>query len=336
MNNQITTRESLRFMAHGYYFSCALFAAVRLGIADALALHPRTAADLAAQIRTHPDTTARLLRLLASVGICEEDADHRFGLTEVGQNLRSDHPASMCREISMFSGGETYEAWGNVVEAVKTGKSAFELLHDRSLFSYLSEHPEPAERFHKGWEEITAQVALQTAELYDFSGVSTLTDVGGGYGIFLGTLLQQQKGLKGVLFDLPFSVEGAPATLQKFGVSERVVVLTGNAENSVPPMEMVLLKSVIHVCSSEQAQRILSNCAAALPVNGKALVLERIVPPGNTFHWSKLVDMTMAVMTGGRERTVEDYVALYERSGMRLTRTIELPSGFSIIEGTKV
>jgi hypothetical protein len=242
----------------------------------------------------------------------------------------------MCREISMFSGGETFEAWGNVIETVKTGKSAFETLHERPLFSYLSEQPETAARFHKGWEEITAQAALQTAALYDFSGVATLTDVGGGYGIFLGTLLQQRTALKGVLFDLPFSVEGAPETFRKFGVSERVTVLTGNAEKSVPQMEMALVKSVIHGCNDEQAQRILSNCAASLPTNGKVLVLERVIPPGNAFHWSKLVDMTMAVMTGGRERTEADYVTLYERSGLRLTRSIELPSGFSIIEGTKV
>jgi|ERR1017187_1619202 hypothetical protein len=330
-----TDRESLRLLAHSYYFSCSLFAAVRVGLAEALGNDAKSAEALAAELKTEPDATARFLQFLTSMGILEEDEHRHFALSEVGEYLRPEHPNSIAREISMFSGGEIYRSWGEVLQTIRTGKPAFELLNGEPLFSYLAGHPEAANRFHQGWHEITATVAREVVEVYDLSSIGTVTDVGGGYGIFLGTLLHHVKRLKGVLFDLPFSVKGAEETFEKLEVADRVTVLTGDAAEQVPPMEICVMKSVIHGCSDEQAQRILSNCSLSLPARGKLLVLERVIPKGSSYHWSRLVDMTMMVMTGGRERTVEDYAALYGRSGLRLSDCLELPSGFSIIEGSK-
>lgn len=335
MNLAATDRDSLRLFAHGYYFSCALFAAVRLDLAGALRNGPRGAEGLAAELKTEPDATARFLQFLASMGILEQNEQGNFALSEVGEYLRTEHPNSVAREVSMFSGGEIYRSWGEVLRTIQTGKPAFELLNGEPLFSYLEGHPESAHRFHQGWHEITATVAREVVEVYDLSSIGTVTDVGGGYGIFLGTLLVHMRNLKGVLFDLPFSVKGAEVTFEELDVSDRVTVLTGDAAERVPPMEFCIMKSVIHGCGDERAQRILSNCSASLPARGKLLVLERVIPKGSGSHWSRLVDMTMMVMTGGRERTVEDYAALYGRSGLRLSDCLELPSGFSIIEGSK-
>jgi hypothetical protein len=44
----------------------------------------------------------------------------------------------------------------------------------------------------------------------------------------------------------------------------------------------------------------------------------------------------MLVMTGGRERTEEEFRQLYEASGFRLTRVVPTESPFSVIEGVKV
>ena len=329
-----TDRDSLRLLAHGYYFSCALFAAVRLGLAEALANEARSAEQLAVELKTEPNATVRFLRFLTSIGILHENEHQHFALSEVGQYLRPDHPNSIAREISMFSGGQIYRSWGEVLQTIKTGKPAFDVLNGQPLFSYLAGHPETANLFHQGWHEITATVAKEVVDVYDLSSIGTVTDVGGGYGIFLATLLHQIKRLKGVLFDLPFSVEGSEETFQEMGVGDRVTVVTGDAAQQVPPMEICVVKSVIHVCDDERAQRILSNCSASLPPDGKILVLERVIPKGSGYHWSRLVDMTMMVMTGGRERTVEEYTALFGRSGLRLNRCLELPSGFSIIEGS--
>jgi hypothetical protein len=63
------------------------------------------------------------------------------------------------------------------------------------------------------------------------------------------------------------------------------------------------------------------------------VVIERVIPDGPEYHWSRMVDMTMMVMTGGRERTRSDYTSLYAQSGLVLSSVLDLPSGFSVVEG---
>lgn len=331
----VNDRAEIRQLAHAHYFSSALYAAVMLGLPEALSTGSRSTPDIAQALGTQESATGRWLRFLASFGILQQEGDDAFALTSVGAHLREDHPASLAREIALFAGGETMQAWSGLMGALKTGKTAFELQFGKPLFSYLPEHPESAARFHRGWEEITRTCALQTVGAYDFDGVSTITDVGSGYGIYLATLLKASPNLRGVLFDLPFSVEGAPANLREAGVEDRVSIVTGDAEESLPPMEFAMLKSVIHVCDDEQSARILRNIALALPKGGRVLVIERVLPDTPKFHWSRLVDMTMMVMTGGRERTRSHYQRLYEAAGFALTRVIDLECGFSLIEGER-
>jgi O-methyltransferase domain len=98
----------------------------------------------------------------------------------------------------LFSGGEFYQTWGDLLESVRTGRCAFERRRGKPLFEWLSEQPATADLFHQGWHEITTRVARETAEVYDFTGVSTITDVGGGYGILLATdaRLYESSGLE--------------------------------------------------------------------------------------------------------------------------------------------
>jgi hypothetical protein len=329
----VTDRASLRLVAHGYYFSCALHAAVTLGFPEALAAGARTSDDLARELGTDPDATMRLLRFLASFGVLEGEAGGAYGLSDVGRHLLPDHPHSLQREVAMFSGAETFHAWGELSRTMKNGKPAFEQQHSARLFDYLAATPSSAGRFHRAWHEITVTCARESMAAYDFSGVDTVTDVGGGYGIYLATVLEATPSLSGVLFDLPFSLDGAPAVLAEKGVTSRVTIVEGNAEESLPPMELAIIKSVIHGCDDDQSRRILRNTANALPAQGKVLVIERVIPDDDQFHWSKLVDMTMMVMTGGRERTRSHYQRLFAESGLELTRVVDLECGFSLIEG---
>jgi hypothetical protein len=331
----VTDRAALRLVTHGYYFSCALHAAVSLGLPEALAGGARTSDELAGALGTDLDATMRLVRFLASFGVLEAAGNGGFALTEVGRHLLPDHPHSLHREVAMFAGAETFRAWGDLATTMRSGRPAFEQQHGARLFDYLAANPSSAGRFHRAWHEITVTCAAESVAAYDFSAVETVTDVGGGYGIYLATMLKAQPALRGVLFDLPFSTDGAPAVLDDWGVTDRVTIVHGDAEVALPAMELAIIKSVLHGCNDDQSRRILRNTAGALPLGGKVLVIERVIPDDEGFHWSKLVDMTMMVMTGGRERTRSHYERLYAESGLRLTRVIDLACGFSLIEGER-
>jgi ubiquinone/menaquinone biosynthesis C-methylase UbiE len=327
-------RESLRGLAHAHYFSCALHATVKLGLADRLATGPESVDTLASEKNVNPEMLRRLLRFLASIDVFAEDAEGRFSLTNTGAFLRVDHPRSLAREIAMFAGGEIFQSWGALSYSLETGRPAFEKIYGKPLYEYFRDHPETAGRFHASWQEITSAVAREAAEVFDTKGTSLVVDVGCGSGIFAAELLRRHASLRGIFYDLPSSLVGTTETVAKFGVAERATIVSGDARTDVPTGgDVYFLKSVVHGCDDDETVRILSNCRKVLPPNGRVVVVERVIPDGPDYHWSRLVDMTMMVITGGKERTKSDYESLYARSGLVLSSCVALPSGFSLVEG---
>jgi hypothetical protein len=95
--------------------------------------------------------------------------------------------------------------------------------------------------------------------------------------------------------------------------------VSGSFLEHVPPgAEIYLMSGVIHDWDDESATSILGNCRRAMAPNGRVLVVECVVPNGTEASFSKLLDLNMLVMTGGRERTVSEYVALLAQAGFRL------------------
>src|SRR5262245_30867127 len=112
-------------MSAGYWISQALFVAAKLSIADRLVAGPRTAAELAAECQAQPTALYRLLRALASLGVFAEIDGQRFSLTPLAQPLRSDVPDSK-RAMLLMSADEQYQAWGELLYSVQTGKRGFD------------------------------------------------------------------------------------------------------------------------------------------------------------------------------------------------------------------
>ncbi|WP_242055279.1 methyltransferase [Nostoc flagelliforme] len=69
---------------------------------------------------------------------------------------------------------------------------------------------------------------------------------------------------------------------------------------------------------------------------GTLLLFETVIPPGNVSSFSKLFDLNMLVMTGGRERTEEEYQVLLLHAGFQLTQVIPTSSPISVIEAVKI
>jgi hypothetical protein len=67
------------------------------------------------------------------------------------------------------------------------------------------------------------------------------------------------------------------------------------------------MKHILHDRADEQATTILRNCRRALDgkPNGRVVLLEFVVPPGNQPHPAKIIDIEMLFSPGGRERMQE-------------------------------
>lgn len=174
------------------------------------------------------------------------------------------------------------------------------------------------------------------AVAYDFSRCGTLVDVGGATGHMLTTVLGRYPRLRGVLFDLPHVERDASELISSRGLADRISIRTGSFFDAVPQGgDAYLLSHVIHDWSEDQCLTILDNCRKAMKADGKVLIVEMVLPSGDTMHPGKILDMIMLVGPGGQERTEEEYRALLGKAGFCLTRVVPTESAVSVVEAVR-
>ena len=321
-------------MAGGHLVSQGIYTLAELGIADELAGGPRTAEELARATATHAPSLYRLLRTMAAFGFLVEDDQRRFATTPLGEALRSDHPGYARSTVRMLAGPPFWAAFGELLHSVKTGNTGFEKVHGRNIFDYLSHHPDEAHVFNESMVGFHGTEPPAVAAAYDFSTIGTLVDVGGGTGNLLTTILQAHPSLRGVLFDMPHVAKEARQAIRAKGLADRCEVKEGSFFDAVPPGgDAYVMSHIIHDWDEEKCVTILENCRRAMTPAARLLLVEMVVPPGNDFHPSKLLDLTMLVGPGGKERTVPEYQALFAKAGFALTRVVPTASPVSVVEG---
>jgi hypothetical protein len=314
----------------------AIHVAAELRVADMLATGPRHADELAAEIRCDGTALHRLLRALASLGLCEHRVDDSFGLTPCGALLRSGDRASL-RSWAIWWGRYLWPNWSNLLQSARTGASARTLATGQAGYAHVEGDRDAAAVFNSAMVELTRLVAEDVARLSPFSRARTVVDVGGGHGELLAAMLAANPALHGTLFDLPHAAEGGRALLRDAGLAERGEVSTGDFFQAVPRgADVYLLKSVLHNWNDDQCLRLLGNCLQAMPPQGALILIERLMPKRTrnaaTHRALARTDLNMLVGLGGRERTLDEFRALLRAAGFRISRTKTLAFELSAIE----
>jgi O-methyltransferase/methyltransferase family protein len=321
-------------MLAGFQLSQALYAAAVLGVADLMTAGPVAAGVLAEQAGAHPPSLLRLLRTLAGAGVFTEPEPGVFALTPLGSTLTRSQPGSM-RDLAIMWMETHYAPFGELLHTVRSGEPAAERLYGQPFFSWLSGQPGQVTRFTGAMANLTSGIKNAAIPFRPLDGARTIVDVGGADGTMLAAILSGHPGLRGVVFDLPHVVAGAPKALAEHGVADRVDCAGGDFFDSVPAgADSYLLSFVIHDWPDEAARRILANIAAAGGSGARLMMIEFVVPPGDTPHMSKMIDLTMLGMLTGRERPEEDWRDLLTSAGF--TGIAVLPTGgpLSVIQAT--
>jgi hypothetical protein len=233
-----------------------------------------------------------------------------------------------------MNGEEHYRAYGDLLYSVQTGKPAFERMFGVPVFEYLSSHPEQAKVFDAAMVGVHGMETQAMADAFDLSGVSVLADVGGNNGSLLTAVLQRYPSMHGILFDLPGVIGRAKAAIESAGLADRCQCVAGDFFQAVVPgADAYLMRHIIHDWDDGRCVRILKNVAEVLPAAGRVLVVETVIEPGNEPSFGKLLDLTMLVLPGGKERTAEEYRVLFAASGLRLNRIVPTRADVSVIEG---
>lgn len=331
-------QQAIFQMLMGMWGAQAIAAAARLGIADALAqLQPQDSATLARTVGADVAALARLLRALASLGVLSQPLPRQYALTSLGELLRSDTPGSMRDLLIAETDTPHWQAWGRFDESVRSGQPLVPRLFGMPIFEYYAAHPEDLGPFSRAMGNLAAMAARGTVQNYDFACARHIVDVGGANGDLLMAIAQAYTQVRGTIFDLPHVAEATRQAIRIHGYHGRCEALGGDFFQSVPTGgDIYLLKFILHDWNDAEALHILHNCRNAITPDGKLLVIEIVIPDDNHPSPAQLLDLNMLVMTGGQERTVEEYGALLAQSGFRLTRIIPTGSPSQVMEAIVV
>jgi multifunctional cyclase/dehydratase/O-methyltransferase len=299
----------------------AVYALTELGVADELAAGPLTVAELARRTGAHPGALYRLLRCCAAFDVFHELPGRRFELTPMAQYLRAEFEPGV-RNLVLMNGQSAFlRSYGEILHSARTGETAFDHVFGMPFFTYLEEGGGPAGAFHQAMTEINVRSAELLGKTVDLGSLARVADVGGGEGYFLAELLSRDDRLTGVLMDRPAAISRAEVLLAERGLAGRVELVPGDFFESVPAgCDAYVLKLVLHDWPDAAAVRILRTVRAAIGdrTGVRLFVIERLLGPANAPDVTKVLDIDMLVIFGGRERMLDDWRRLASAAGFRL------------------
>ena len=335
MNPQARVAE----LIFGKWESRILYAGVKLGVIEALNRGAKSVAALANELGLDPGMGYRLLRAMACIGLLAERRNRIFELTLEGETLLADHPQSL-RAVALLQEGPQHSAiWKHLPDIVREGlPHGFAREFGHSAFEHTNQDADYGRLFDAAMNSYSAsqtQPVLEALNDFDFSGIRTVCDIGGGYGYLLCGLLQAHPHLNGTVLERS-SLLSNESLLEatRLGLQDRCRYVVGDMFEEVPPAELYLLKLILHDWSDEDALRILASARKAAPTGGRIFVIEHVVPGPEIPHFAKLYDIHMMCWGPGRERTAPEYAHLLEEAGWSYVGTRPVGGGFmGLVEG---
>ena len=313
-------------LADGYLVTQLLHAAIALGVPEALATGPHTAAELAGRLGADEQALQRVLRGLAAEEVLDELPDGRFGLTATGQLLRAGVPGSLRGSVTARA-QLYYAAAAGLPEAVRSGGTAFEVVHGQPFFDHLAAAPDRLAAFQASMADRSAREAGAVVTAYDLSGLRSIVDVGGGTGTLLRAVRERVPGADVVLFDRPEVVAGSD--LPSVGGDFSVAVPAG--------ADAYLLSRVLHDWDDDDAVRVLRTCREAMRQDSRLLVVEAVLPERAADDPAAVrMDLHVLLLLHGRERTVAEYGDLFAAAGLRLAAAVPTTAGVHVLEARPV
>jgi ubiquinone/menaquinone biosynthesis C-methylase UbiE len=302
---------------------------------------PLTAPELAARgVAVNAAALERVMRLCSSVGLFTEDTDARFGATPLSEVLTADSPASI-KALAQEMGGLWLKMWGALADGIRTGEPQSRQVLGSEWWDYLKANPNEMETFAEAMKSNSETTIRGILEHCDFASVDKVVDVGGGVGHLVVALLDRYPNLRGVLQDVPDLIAMAQTRfpVSTPGIRSRLEYVGADMFEAVPRADAYVLSHIIHDWDDEHCIRLLKNCHAAMEGEGRLICVDAVLPPmGDTSATpAKVLDVMVMLSIGGRERTSDQWQALYRAAGFRISSIIPIGDNFggSIVEGVK-
>jgi hypothetical protein len=304
----------------------AVRAAATLGLAD-LADSWVPATELAAMTGTVAELLKELLDHLVTVGLFEARGDH-YRATALGRQLSDDTPGGARADLDTNRyPGRLSLALIELQHSLTTGEAAYQRRYGRPFWDDLTVSPALRASFDASRSRRLPDQAAKIAHALDWSRFTDVVDVGGGDGTLLIEILRTHPLLRGRVLDLPPAAAAAADKLAASDVADRASAVAGNFFDSLPGgANAYVLSDVIRDWDNSNAVKVMDACARAAGHGSSVIVIEEL-RGADTAH-----ALTLAVVTGGRERSADQLTALARACGLSLRSTAQVSGRRTALE----
>jgi acetylserotonin N-methyltransferase len=304
--------------------SKTMFAAVSLGVFDALAESPRTLAELSAALQASSDGLRRLLDACVGLQLLERRGHRYANAPAAAVYLTENSPRRLTGYIN-YSNDVMWKLWANLEGAVREGthrwRQTFDL--DGPIFSHFFRTEEAKREFLMGMHGFGLISSPHVVAAFDLGKYTRLVDLGAATGHLAIAACERYARLRGVVFDLPDALPLAREIVSASPVADRIEIVAGDFfVDELPQGDLYSLGRILHDWTEEKCLALLRRIHARLPEGGALLIAERVLADDASGpRWAQMQNLNMLTCTEGKERTEAEYAQLLRQAGFAEVQT---------------
>jgi acetylserotonin N-methyltransferase len=325
-------------LLQAFRWSKAMFAAISLGVFDALDGQPQTLDQLAKRLACSVDGLERLLDACAGLQLLTKTDGVYANTPTAAAYLCTSSPRRLTGYLS-WSDGYMWQLWTHLDDAVREGSHRWQQAFgwDGPIFSHFFKDEGTKREFLMGMHGFGLISSPHVVQAFDLSGYSTLVDLGGATGHLAIAACERWLNLRGVVFDLADAVPLANEIVEASPVSNRVQIVAGDFfADPLPPGDVYALGRILHDWTEAKIEKLLQRLFEQLPAGGAVLIAEKLLLDDKTGpRWAQMQSLNMLTCTEGKERTLGEYAALLERAGFVNVRGVRAPSPLDAVLAVK-
>lgn len=255
-----------------FQISRVILTALELKVFTALKNKMFTSEEVAAQIKTDPRATNRLMNALCAIGLLKKKNSKFYNSSVSAQYLNENSPDFIS---GLMHQNQLWKSWSFLTDSVISGTCSGNLEFEESWLEPFIEA-----MHYRGKEQ-----AKILKYLIDFNNVNKMLDLGGGSGAFSIEFVEMNKEMKSVIFDLPEVIVLTKQYIEKAGCGKSIEFLEGDylSDEIGQDYDLIFLSAVIHSHSPEENMKIFQKCSTSLNPAGKIVIVDFIMDETRIF-----------------------------------------------------
>ncbi|HTT65997.1 MAG TPA: class I SAM-dependent methyltransferase [Bryobacteraceae bacterium] len=298
--------------------SKTMFAAVSLGVFEALHESPADAATLAVRFGAERGALERLLDACVGMGMLAK-RDGAYINQPVAETYLCDQSPLSLTGYVLYSNEALFPMWANLEDAIREGTHRWTQTFgwQGSLFDHFFKTDARRRSFLRGMHGFGQLSSPAVVAAFDLSRFRRLADLGGATGHLAIAACERYPQLSATVFDLPQVIAMAREYVAASPARDRIGCAAGDFfRDDLPEADLYSLGRILHDWPQDRIRLLLAKICEALPAGGALLIAEKLLDEDKSGPTpAHMQSLNMLVCTEGRERTLSEYATLLRGAG---------------------